>query len=165
MALLPPPPTFPWYSISNLYPWYIEPPTHGVCPLPMIYKTPYPWYIGSLSMVFWPPAHNILVLCLYPWCIELPIHGILTPLPTEFWLPYPYLSNPLSMVFWPPTHDIPNPLSIVYRTPYTCYFTPYRWYVKPPIHGISDRLSMISWPHFHGTHCILSPLPMLYRNP
>jgi hypothetical protein len=27
------------------YPWYIDPPTHGILnPLPMIYRPPYPWY-------------------------------------------------------------------------------------------------------------------------
>ena len=59
------------------YPWYIDPLTHGILtppihgiltPLPMVYWTPYPWYIDPhihgistpISMVFWPPTHDIL---------------------------------------------------------------------------------------------------------
>jgi hypothetical protein len=35
------------------YPWYLEPPTHGISnPLSMIYRTPYPWYIE-------PPTNGI----------------------------------------------------------------------------------------------------------
>ena len=31
------------------YPWYIDPPTHGILnPLPMVYRPP-------LHMIFWPP--------------------------------------------------------------------------------------------------------------
>jgi hypothetical protein len=40
---------FPWYieppthGILTPYPWYIDPPTHGILnPLPMVYRPPYP---------------------------------------------------------------------------------------------------------------------------
>ena len=41
------------------YPWYFDPPTHGILtpypwhvdPLRMVYGPPYPWYIGPLPMV------------------------------------------------------------------------------------------------------------------
>ena len=43
------------------YPWYIDPPTHGILtPLPMVYRPPNPWYFDPLA------------------------HGILTPLPMVY---------------------------------------------------------------------------------
>jgi hypothetical protein len=45
------------------YPWYIDPPIHGIL-------TPYPWYFDPLPMVHRPP-----------------IHGIFTPLPMVVWPP------------------------------------------------------------------------------
>ena len=89
------------------YPWYIDPPTHGIL-------TPYPWYID-------PPTHGILTPLPmvyrppYPWYFDPPTHGILNPLPMVFWPPYPWYIDPLSMVFWPPH-------LIEYRPPYTWYF-------------------------------------------
>jgi hypothetical protein len=33
---------------------------HGIStPLPMVYRTPYPWYFDPLPMVFWPYALGI----------------------------------------------------------------------------------------------------------
>jgi hypothetical protein len=33
-----------------LYPWYFDPPTHGIStPLPIVFRTPYPWYIDPLT--------------------------------------------------------------------------------------------------------------------
>ena len=70
---------YPWYLTP--YQWYFDalpmafwPPTYGISPPP-----PYPWYfdppthgiLTPLSMVIWPPSQ---------WYIEPPIHGILTPL-------------------------------------------------------------------------------------
>jgi hypothetical protein len=50
------------------YPWYIDPPAHGIL-------IPYPWYFDPLPMVYRPS---------YPWYIEPLTHGILTPLPMVF---------------------------------------------------------------------------------
>ena len=92
-------PLYPWYidplthGISTPLPMVFWPPIHGILtPLPMVHQSPYPWY-------FDPP---------YLWYIESPIHGILTPIPMVFWS--------LSMVYWPPTHGI---------------LTPYPWYIDP----------------------------------
>jgi hypothetical protein len=47
------------------YPWYIDPPTHGILtPLTMVYWPPYPWYIDLPN----------------PWYINPPTHGISSPL-------------------------------------------------------------------------------------
>ena len=92
------------------YPWYIEPPTHGILtPLPMVYQTSYPWYSD-------PPTHGTFVyrtpylgiLTPYPRNIKPPIHGILTPLPMVYRTPYPWY-------FDPPTHGITNPLLRYYE--------------------------------------------------
>ena len=54
------------------YPWYIDPPTHGILtPLPLVYRPPYPWYID-------PPTHGISTP--YPWYIDPPTYGISNPL-------------------------------------------------------------------------------------
>jgi hypothetical protein len=41
------------HVIFNPYPWYIDPPTHGIL-IPPTHgiSNPYPWYIDPLSMVF-----------------------------------------------------------------------------------------------------------------
>ena len=98
----------------NLF-WKFWPPTDGIStPLPMVYWTPYPWYID-------PPTHGILTplpmeyRIPYSWYFDPPIHGISTPFP---WYIEPLthgISTPLSMVFWPsPTRRM--------STPYTWYF-------------------------------------------
>jgi hypothetical protein len=74
------------------YPWYIDPPTHGILTrLSMVF---YP-----LPMVFWSPTHGIISTTLpvvyrppYPWYIDIPTHGILTPLPMIY--------QPISYVLW-----------------------------------------------------------------
>jgi hypothetical protein len=52
-------PPYPWYfdppihGILTPYPWYIDPATHGISTtLPMVYRPPLPWNCGPLSMVF-----------------------------------------------------------------------------------------------------------------
>ena len=54
----------PTHSISiPLYPWHIESPIHGISnllplvfySLPMVYRTPYPWYSKPPLMVLWTP--------------------------------------------------------------------------------------------------------------
>ena len=84
-----------FWNFITPYPWYFDPPTHGIStPLPMIYWPPYPWYIDPpthgiltpLTMVYWPP---------YPWYIDPPTHGILTPLTMEYRPPTYGISNPL----------------------------------------------------------------------
>ena len=87
--------------------------------------------------------------------------------------------KPLPMVFWPSTHGISNPLSLVYRAPYSWYFDsppPCLWYFDPPppmvyrtpTHGILSLLSMVyqttyPWYIESPTHGISNPLPMVYR--
>jgi hypothetical protein len=90
------------------YPWYIDPPTHGILnPLPMVYQPPYPWYFAPLPIEYWPPTHDILTSLHIFWLemggskyhvgsIYTPhgklnpgsiyIHGILNPL-IENWTP------------------------------------------------------------------------------
>ena len=80
----------------------------------MVYWPPYPWYID-------PPTHGILTLLpmeyrnLYPWYFDPPIHGISTPLPMVYWTPYPWYIDPH-------IHCILTPLPTEYRPPYTWYF-------------------------------------------
>ena len=120
------------------YPWYYDPPTHGISsplsmvlwppihgimtPLPMVYQAPYPWYYDPFTHdISNPPIHGIMTP--YPWYIEPPIHGIMTP--------YPWYIEPLPMVLWPPYPWYYDPLPMV-------YWTPYPWYYDPPTHGISN---------------------------
>jgi hypothetical protein len=80
-------PLYPWYinppthGILTPYPWYFDPPTHGIStPLSMVFWPAYPCYIDTQAqLVYWSPS---------PWYIDPPIHGILTPLPMEYWSPY-----------------------------------------------------------------------------
>ena len=86
----------------------------------MLYLIPYPWYMDSLPMVFW-PLYPLYIKPPYQWYFDSPTHGISNPLPMVYWTPYSWyieptthgISNPLSMiyrimVFCPPTHDILN---------------------------------------------------------
>ena len=50
------------------YPWYIDPPNHGI-------STPYPWHID-------PPSHGISTP--NPWYFDPPAHAISTPLPMVY---------------------------------------------------------------------------------
>ena len=68
-----------------IYPWYIDPPTHGIWPPTNDILTPYPWHFNPLPMLYRPP---------YPWYIDPPIHGILTPLPMVYRTPYPWNFDP-----------------------------------------------------------------------
>ena len=154
------------------YPWYIQPPTHGIL-------TPFPWYFDpSLSMIVWTP---------YPLYFDPPTHSILTP--------YHCYIERLAMVFWPPyhwdieppIHGILNPLPMVFRshshgiypyihgilTPYICYMyiDPYhgtltycRWYLTrlpmlfwPHYPWYLDNLSMVFWPPLPTIHGISNP--------
>ena len=69
------------------YPWYFDPPTHGI----LIH----PWYID-------PPTHGILTP--YLWYIEPLTHGISTPLSMVFWPP-------------PPTHRMSTPYTWYFDLP------------------------------------------------
>ena len=83
-----------------MFGWYFEPLTHGRSNLlPMVYWTPYPWYIE-------PHTHDILTP--YPWYFEPSTHGILNLLPMVYRTPYPWY-------FEPPTHGILNPLLVKMR--------------------------------------------------
>ena len=54
------------------YPWYIDPPTHGIStPLTMVYRPPTHGISTPQPMVFWPPC---------PWNIDPPTYGISNPL-------------------------------------------------------------------------------------
>ena len=56
----------PTDGISTLYPWNIDPPTHGILnPLPMVYRLSYAWY-------FDPPSHRISTP--YTWYFDLPAY-------------------------------------------------------------------------------------------
>ena len=66
------------------YPWYFDPPIHGIStPLSMVYQPPYPWYID-------PSTHGIstplpmIYRPLIPWYIDRPAHVISTPLPMVY---------------------------------------------------------------------------------
>ena len=74
-----------------IYPWYFD-------PLPMVYRTPYTWYVE-------PPTHDILNLLSMAY--RTPIYGLSNPLPMVFWAPYPWYIDP-------PIHGILNPLPMVY---------------------------------------------------
>jgi hypothetical protein len=89
-------PRYPWhfYALSmeyrpsthgiltHLYPWYFEPPNHGILTPIHDISTPHSWYIESP----------------YPWYIDHVTHEILTPYP---WYidPPPMVYRPLSMLF------------------------------------------------------------------
>ena len=105
-------------------------------PLPIAYRTPYPWYIehpihgilNTLSMVYWTS---------YPWYVEPRIQGILDPLPIVY-------RTHCSLYF--------NPLHMVYQSHYP-------WYFELHVHGISKSLSMMHGTPFHG---ILNPQRMVH---
>ena len=127
------------------YPWYINLLIHGILspypwnfdPIPLVYWTPCPWYFDSLSMVF-PPNHGISKPLPMPFWP--PTHGNLTPI-HGIWTPYPWPFDPLPMVFC-----LPYPC-MVFWPPYPWYFDPlsmvfwplYPLYISPPTHGISTR--------------------------
>ena len=73
-----------------LYPWYFNPPTHGI-------SNTYPWY-------FDPPTHGILNPL--PMVYPIPIHGILTP-PTHG------IFTPLYMIYQTLSYGIMNPSLLV----------------------------------------------------
>ena len=185
-GILTPPPMvyrthYPWYfdppthGILTPYAWYMDLLTHGISdPLPMVvwplytwYCNPYAWYFDPLPIVYRSPNHDILTLIymvcwpLYPWYIE--------PVPMVFW--------PLYMVFWPlyprynefPTHGISTPYQWYFDPPMHSIWPPYSWHIEPPIHGIStphswyfDPPYMVFWPPSHG---ISTSLPIIYRTP
>ena len=42
----------PWVG-GSIYPWYIDPPTHGIStPLPMVYRPPYPIPLLTFNAVY-----------------------------------------------------------------------------------------------------------------
>ena len=42
----------PWVE-GSIYPWYIDPPTHGIStPLPMVYRPPYPIQLLTFNAVY-----------------------------------------------------------------------------------------------------------------
>jgi hypothetical protein len=154
------------------YPWYFDPPIHGISnpsygimnPLPMVYRIPYPCYIeppihGILKPYPWyfDPHSSMVYRTLNPWCIEPFTHGILPP------PPHPWYIEPPLMVLWTPfpwyveplIHGILNPLSMVYRTLYP-------WYFDPLIHGISNPLPVVYRTPSNG---IMNPLSMVYWTP
>ena len=116
----------------NPYPWYFDPPSHGML-------TPYPRYVeplrhgilNSLPMVCRPPTNgtsisNPLLKVFWP-----PTYGILTLLSMVLWPPYPWNIEPLTMVFWTPAHAISNTLSMVFWPPTHGISNPLLWYCEP----------------------------------
>ena len=97
---------------------------HGIYnPLPMVYRTPYPWCNK-------PPTYGILNP--QPKVYQPHIHGISNPLPMVFWTTYPCFS-------YPTTRVIMNPSYQWYIEPLTHgILYPYQWYNEPPTHGISN---------------------------
>ena len=103
------------------YPWYIEPPTHGILnPVSKVFWTHYPSHIE-------PTAHCILTP--YIWYINPTIHGISNSMSMVYRTPYPWCMEHPFMAYWtrnawyiePTIHDILAPLPIVpmeYRTRY-----------------------------------------------
>ena len=98
-----------------LYPWNIDPPTHGIStPLPMVFWPPTHGILTPLSMVYWPP---------YPWDIKPSTHGILTPLSMVYRPPYPwYIESLTHNISTPPIHGILTPLPIEYCPPPTTWY-------------------------------------------
>jgi hypothetical protein len=145
-------------------------------PLPMVFRTPYPWYFDPR----------------YPRYLYAPTHGIWTPLPMAYWTPYRCyfysltygVSNPLSTVYWTPvhgiltsTHGILTPLTNVCSPPTRVISTPYPWQCYLTIHGILNPypwyfypLPMVFLPLTHGIltpaiHNSLIPLHMVFWIP
>ena len=137
---------------SSAYPWYIDPPTHGIStPQPMEYQPPYPWYINPptygilthLPMVFWPPTHGISTP--QPKYNDPPTHGISTPLPK-------YIDPPTHGILTTlPTHGISTPPTHGILTPLL-----YPWNIDPPIHGILTPYPFkIHWNAHEHIKCII----------
>jgi hypothetical protein len=85
------------------YPWYFEPPTHGI-------SKPYPWDIE-------PPIHAILIP--YPWNIEPLIHGISNAIPMAF-SPASHgtsISLNIGILYPLSINGISNTLPMEYQTP------------------------------------------------
>ena len=79
------------------YPWYIDPPTHGILtPLTMVYRPPIHSILAPLPMVYRPPTHGILTPLTKVY--RPPTHGILTPLPMEYRPPYLWYIKPSLLV-------------------------------------------------------------------
>ena len=116
------------------YPFNIDPPTHGIRPS-------YPWYIGPLLMLCWPPTNGIsislpivcwpwypwyyallLMVCWplamvnrppYIWHIKPPNHDILTTIPMVFWPSYPCYFDTLPIVYQAFSYGILSPYLLV----------------------------------------------------
>jgi hypothetical protein len=64
----------------------------------MVYWPPYPWYFDPPTHGMSNPNHGILTS--YPWYFYPSIYGILTPLPMVYWTPYPwYIESPTHVIF------------------------------------------------------------------
>ena len=108
------------FSLTT-YPWYIEPPVHGIS--------------QHLPMVFWPP---------YPWYFDPYINGISNPLPMVFWPPYPWYFDPLPMIYQTPyAWYIETPIHGISKPHPMVFWHPYPWYIENHIHGMSSQLSMV----------------------
>ena len=91
------------------YTWYFDHPNHGISnPLAMVYRTPFPWYFDPLPIVFWTPTNHLPMVC---W-------------------------PPLHMVFWPPTNHLSIPIHGILNPVPIVIWSLNIWYIKPSIHGI-----------------------------
>jgi hypothetical protein len=117
------------------------------------------YFIGILPMVVWPH---------YPWHIGPPTHGMTNPILWYYEPPTHGISIPLLMVYWtlyqgnintwhiePPTHGMTKPFYGIMNPLLMEYRTPFQWYIKPPIKGISNAYP---WNIKPPTHGILNPL-------
>ena len=72
-------------------------------PLPMVYRTPYPWNVDP-----------------YALCFDPSTHGIANPLTMVCRPPINYMLTPMNSILTP-THCISNPLPMAYRPPFMVF--------------------------------------------
>ena len=159
------------------YPWYINPPIHGILtPLPMVYWPPTHGISTPQPMVSWPPAHGIstslpMVYQTLLWYYELLsfgrnegssiYHEGIQNTMTKNW---PLGQNIICKILDSTIKDVKKSFKIVDRTSGACFtfailislIDRKASYSEPVSYGILNP--MVNWPGVNFIHGILNPL-------